>query len=282
MSKSKRRKPSRAPVSVSTGSVSRKEGVVRPQNRKSRFWIWLNSAVVVAIIGGVIAVFGPYFLDRTRGHSGPAGPDLEVDGVTVSDGSPATLTIELRNIGNQVAIIKSVALQIQQRAVMPLCGAQGYLPNTATYGVTIPADAMPGQTISHNVYQDEAPDAADRFTVTVRLPSSIQNQIRVYQLKVTMQYNIERKPLDAHSVLVAMPIDPDENSVWTKQDAETRLIGSTSPDLIPGVSKCLVANSQAIRPMLASPAARSASLSGLSSTIAYCCALHSRNANGSL
>lgn len=241
--------------------------------KRTKVWTLVNSAIFVALVGITV----PYAIGALTSHGKPflrQGPQIEVDDVRVQDSNGSSLvTVLLRNTGHQVAIIKSAQFYVRRAAHLSLCMAQGSLESTATYGLTIPRAAQHGTTLHKDVSQQEAPDSADRFSFRMRLPVGHVKGISFYEMAMTLSYDKVRRPVDVGTLLITLPTVPDSRFIWTKGYAATHGAGLGSSSQIAELSQCLVGNSKAIAPMLKSSATRSRGVSGLGSTIAYCCVL---------
>jgi hypothetical protein len=256
-------------------------GASRPQEKEQpvargirRISVIANSAIVVAVVGALLAFVLPkVFNSPSKPAPGP-GPQIEVDAVRVeSDHGGALVTVLLRNKGNRVAVIKSAQFVVQRAAVLPLCLSQGALSSSGTYRVTVPPDPRPGQILSAPTTLEERPDSADRFSFQLGLPAGAIEGISVYDFKMSLSYDVVPKPVSVGEVLVSLPSVPDDTFIWTKTYAATHMAGSGSASQIASWSQCMVRNSKAIEPMLKSSAVRSSGLADLASDIAYCCVL---------
>jgi hypothetical protein len=242
-------------------------------------WKWVNSAIVVAVVGALIPVAVTHCSNSGSTAQPSDGPKIEVDDVQVDNAGPADsgsalVSVKLRNYGNQIAVIKSATFTIQRSAVLPLCKTQGGLSNSATYQVTLPLAPKPGQVVQEPISQQEPPNSADKFSFRLGLPKGVIEGISFYDMTMTLAYDNVREPLPAGRLLVSLPSNPTGDYVWTKADALTHLAGQgMSAAETAAISGCLVSNSTAIRPMLTSTAVRSTGVTAIQSQIAYCCAL---------
>jgi hypothetical protein len=245
----------------------------RRRGNRGKLWVIVDSTLAAAVIGAAATLAAVHF-----GNSGAqahgTGPRLEIDAVTVHPEAGSDLvTVKMRNIGGQIAFIKSAHFAVEQSAVLPICESQGYVSSSHTYGIILPPAPRPGTVRSTNVSQQEQKDSADRFAFRLGLPAGPKKGISVYSLKLTLGYDKARVPLHAGTLLVSLPSEPDSQFVWTRNDAATHLAGQGSASQIAGWSRCMVANSRSIRGMLQSRAVRSPGLAALTSGIAYCCVL---------
>ena len=233
-----------------------------------------NSAIVVAVVGAVLAFVLPKVLSSPSKPTPGPSPQIEVDAVRVeNDNGAALVTVLLRNKGNQIAIIKSAQFVVRRAAVLPLCMSQGTLASSGTYRVTVPPDPRPGQILSAPTTLQEGPDSADRFSFQLGLLAGALKGISVYDFKMSLSYDIAPKSVPVGEVLVSLPSVPDDMYIWTQTYAATHMAGAGSASAIARWSQCMVRNSKAIEPMLTSLAVRSSGLADLASAIAYCCVL---------
>jgi hypothetical protein len=151
---------------------------------RRRRWKWINSAIAVALVGvlgGIITTI----LSKTLPDGG--APDstvrLELDNVSVGTN---TLDFQLRNTGNQIAIITGVRLNIVN--LTKDCKAHENLPPSAIYGIKLPLQA--GRSVNANVHDSVGPNNADRFDVRIALPFDAQaDALYVYQLHISISYD---------------------------------------------------------------------------------------------
>jgi hypothetical protein len=250
-------------------------------SRRVIAWRVANSALAIAVLGIVSPIIISHFSSHSRDPQRSAAPRIEVDDVQVQDDNTgdsktgsALVTVMLRNTGNQIAIIKSATFRIRRSAVLPQCLSQGSLATSGTYPVTLPPDPRPGAVVPASISQQEPPDSADRFSFRLGLPGGPLEGISFYEMTMTLAYDNVRLPVNAGSLLVSLPSDPDSQYVWTKTDESTHMAGqAATASQAAGTSHCLVGNSTAIRAMLSSPAARSEGVVNVQSQIAYCCVL---------
>jgi hypothetical protein len=150
--------------------------------RRSLTWtkrsaILTGLGILVAIAIAVVSILITSPQGPASSHA--AAPNIEVDSMTAqyvasSSGIPARpviLDFEIRNTGNQLAIIKAARVTIQQFAALPVCFSAGALESTGTYHAFLPETPSPGTSIDIPTAQQVAGDAADRFDVTLGLPA---------------------------------------------------------------------------------------------------------------
>ncbi len=242
--------------------------------------VWAG-ALITAVITGVLVNLGTGALSHVGSHGG-AAPNIEVDSVTAHyvpfrSGIPARpmkLDFEIRNTGNQLAIIRAVRITVQQFAALPVCFSAGALVSTGTYHAFLPVKPSLGKSVDIPTAQQVAPDAADRFDITLGLPAThhADGNIYVYRLHMGLLYDNSGAPADAGEAVMALPVAPYDGYFWTKQYAAnpTSIPGVISGP-IPTVSSCLVNNSRKLHGILTMAGARPADLGAVQSQLSTCC-----------
>ncbi|MGH3164274.1 MAG: hypothetical protein ACRDN0_00065 [Trebonia sp.] len=232
-------------------------------------------AVVPVIIAALLATLVAYIQNR---QTQPA-PSIEVDGVAIQPAEtypdPFKLTFEVRNTGNQLAIIRGAQLRITQFTSLPICLSQGDLPVTGTYRANIPTVPRPGTTIDVPVSQQIGPDAADEFQLQLRNAVKAHSlTVGIYRMDVSLLYDNSSAPVNAGNVIMALPFDPNYQYVWTRTDQHAH--GNNMEfmgDEFPGISQCLVGNAKHLGAVLSLAGQRSPNLTSLQAQLAYCCTL---------
>jgi hypothetical protein len=252
-------------------------------------WHWLKKPVVwvatliTAIITGVLVNLATGAASHVTAAPGGAAPRIEVDSVTAGylpaspqglpRPAPVKIDFEIRNTGNQLAIIRGARFTVQQFTALPQCLSQGGLPETGLYKAFLPTKPAPGTTVDIPTAQQVGPDAADRFGVALGLPTRRPHGIYVYRVRIGLLIDNSRVPANAGEAVIALPAQPDPSYFWTKQDAAhpgnvPAFMGSAA---IPELSQCLVANSHRLGSILAMAGARSAQLTAIRPQLAFCC-----------
>jgi hypothetical protein len=187
---------------------------------------------------------------------------------------PVQIDFEIRNTGNQLAIITAAKVTVQQFAAVPVCFSAGALVSTGTYHAFLPTNPSPGTSVDIPTAQQIGPDTADRFDITLGLPGKRQADpdIYIYRLRIGLLYDNSGAPADAGESVIALPVAPYDGYFWTKQYAAhpTSIPGVISGP-IPSVSRCLVNNSRKLHDILAMAGARPAELTAVQSQLSTCC-----------
>jgi hypothetical protein len=266
---SRERRPSEAPAPPLTGW--------RRVTAKLK-WKWINSATVVAILAAVAGALANHWLNQPAAtHTTAASPQLQVDSVLVL---PKTAEVgylskfedqvyfSLRNIGNQLAIITGVKLQVQEFAQVPECFSAGSLATTGWSSVNLPTDPPPGTQVTVPVSQQMAPDSADKFEVSLHVPKTALG-LQVYRLHVWVLYD-QQVPLSAGYLIVSLPEQPQDGGYYWSRTYQAN--PNTLKPFVPSVkvlSQCLIKNSTSLHAILSLSGARSAEMAHLPALLAY-------------
>lgn len=249
-------------------------------------WRWLKKptvwvgALITAVITGVLVNLATGAASHVGAHGG-AAPNIEVDSVTTQylysppaliRARPVKIDFEIRNTGNQLAIIKAARLTVQQFAALPSCFSAGALVSTGNYRAFLPTDPSPGKSVDIPTAQQVGPGAADRFDITVGLPVKHGAAIYIYRVRIGLLYDNSSVPADAGEVVIALPVWPYVDYMWTRQEAAhpdqiSPVVGSGAPL----VGRCLVNNSRKLHSILARTGVRPAQLSAVQSQLSTCC-----------
>jgi hypothetical protein len=241
--------------------------------------VWVVT-LITAVITGVLVNLVTGAVSHAGAHG--AAPNIEVDSVTAQfvpfrNGIPARpvkIDFEIRNTGNQLAIIKAVRITVQQFAALPVCFSAGALVSTGTYHASLPKNPLPGAQVDIPTAQQVAPDAADRFDITLGLPAThlADPHIYIYRVAMGLLYDNSGLPANAGEAVIPLPVAPYESYFWTKQFAAhpSSIPSVVSPPIAP-VSRCLVNNSRKLQPILAMSGVRPAELRAVQSQVSTCC-----------
>ena len=105
------------------------------------------------------------------------------------------------------------------------CEGGAGLDPSVEYDVILPAEPERGETVEVDVSQQVPANSADRFTVRLTTPEeNLGDGTRLYQLDVELLHDAAARPLEAGTVLVAVPFDPDSRLLS---------LGSGQPDDYP-------------------------------------------------
>lgn len=241
--------------------------------------VWVGGVVTV-VIGGVLTSLATGVTSHI--FAAGAAPNIEVDSVTAQyvsssygiQARPVDIDFEIRNTGNQLAIITGARVTVQQFAALPVCFSAGALVSTGTYHAFLPTNPSSGTSVDIPTAQQVSPDAADRFDITLGLPATkyADPNIYIYRLRIGLLYDNSDTPADAGEAVIALPVAPYDGYFWTKQYAAhpTSIPGVISGP-IPAVSRCLVNNSRKLNDILAMAGARPAELTAVQAQLSTCC-----------
>lgn len=241
-------------------------------------WKWVNSAIVVAIVTAVVGALATHWLNRPAAtHTPGASPQLQVDSVLVlpKTGQVGYLSkfedqvyFSLRNIGNQLAIITGVKLQVQQYAQLYECYSAGSLATTGWSSVNLPTDPAPGTLVTVPVSQQMAPDSADKFEVSLHVPKTALG-LNVYRLHVWVLYD-QQVPLSAGYLVVSLPQQPQDGGYfWSRTDQANPSILQPFAPSVKVLSQCLIKNSTRLHAIVSLSGARSSEMADLPPLLAY-------------
>lgn len=155
--------------------------------RRNNKWKWVNSAIVIALIGvlgGIITtLINKAVPDNSSSHLTAEAANIESDSVSSGVNS---LDFQLRNLGSQIAIINGIRINVLE--LTEDCGEHEYLPPSAVYGVILPLQV--GKSVFANLHDSVEPNNADRFDVRLALPATADgNALYYYVLQLTIFYN---------------------------------------------------------------------------------------------
>jgi hypothetical protein len=241
--------------------------------------VWVG-ALITAVITGVLINLVTGVTSHVGAHGG-AAPNIEVDSVSTQylppspqgtiRARPVKIDLEIRNTGNQLAIIRAAKLTVQQFAALPTCFSAGALVSTGTYSAFLPTNPSSGKSIEIPTAQQVGPDAADRFDITVGLPRDV-GAIYIYRVRIELLYDNSSVPADAGEAVIALPVAPYVDFIWTKQEAaHPDRIPPVVGGPIPEVSRCLLNNSRKLHGILAMAGVRPAQLTAVQSQLSTCC-----------
>lgn len=250
----------------------------------SRSWLRhpLTIAVIPVFLGATLTAF--LFFLQHRPHS--PSPSIELDSVQVkppnkaysSDGTRTLadkVYFQIRNTGNQLAIIRAVSIRMEYFTRIPVCLTQGDLLTTGHYHANLSLHPKLGSVINVPVSQQLAPDSADKFEIALRIPPDPDESIYLYRLHLALFYDNLKTPVDAGNVLASLPYDPStQQYVWSRAyQAEHGKPIEFMGKAITGISKCMINNARKVRELLSQPGSRSPGLAKLPSIMSYCCAV---------
>jgi hypothetical protein len=90
------------------------------------------------------------------------------------------------------------------------CEGGAGLPPSVEYDVVLPPSPDVGEIVEADVSQQVPANSADRFTLRLSTPEENWGDgTRMYQLDVGLVHDAAARPLEAGTVLVAVPFDPD-------------------------------------------------------------------------
>jgi hypothetical protein len=136
--------------------------------------------------------------------------------------SGTAVDMQLQNTGDTVSSVTAARFVVRKFTAMPekSCGVSySYRPVTHRYDLRLPPSTSPGTMLTADTNQDLKPNDTDRFRVDLGFedpPSST----RIYQLGIDLVHDKESEPVNADTVVVAVP--------WPKA---AFLLPATSPGI---------------------------------------------------
>lgn len=243
--------------------------------------VWIGT-LITAVITGVLINLATGTASNLSAHGGAASK-IEVDSVTAQylprspqggpQARPVKIEFEIRNTGDQLAIIRAARLTVQQFAALPHCLAQGGLPITGIYKAFLPMNPSPGASVDIPTAQQVGPDAADRFGIKLGLPvgASFEN-VYVYRVRIGLLINNSSVPANAGEAIIALPSQPDQSYFWSKQTAaHPDYMPAFQGSAVPQLGQCLIKNSRKLGAILTMAGARPAQLAEIPSQLSFCC-----------
>ena len=135
-----------------------------------------SAAVVLVVAALAVLIAAPEPADPAPAASPSPGPRLLVSQVDViapdGQGSMAMLDVTVRNDGDRTAVLTELDLTIDAFGYVPPCLYGSNLEVSGTYSAVLPDDPQPGAILRVNLHQQVEPGGVDRFTVTLKAPSS--------------------------------------------------------------------------------------------------------------
>lgn len=222
--------------------------------RRTRWWNrkWTTVLVIpltLLVVGGVVTLGANIFTAKlTAGTSAPttAQPeasksDAPTSGSTVPSPTPSPkievvdttitvpetvdpkklpyLDIKLRNVGDQVAVIKSLTFEVRRFAKLQHCLSEGDLQVSSRYGVLMPTHPDTGDRIRVPISQELEPNTADRFQVKFRLPSSayVDESLYFYVLRTRMTHDSGSDDrVDVGDIIVTLPFPGSQSDGFSE------------------------------------------------------------------
>jgi hypothetical protein len=246
----------------------------RSRTDRQEFWKtglgYLTQAVLlVGAIAGLLGALGTFngkSTSDTRAATGaPAAPRLELVDVAVTGGTPArclkdrsipqTLDLSVRNAGELPAIVRRIAFRVLATGHLETSGKGGGLEPSHDYDIAFPPDPRVSQSITYRVTQAVEAKAVDRFTVRLDEHEPFrQLGTELYRLQVLLYHDTARTPLDAGTILVALPFVPDKYYFKSGVPPALRSFYRGAE------ARLLESNERILRKMVAYPGARAPTL----------------------
>jgi len=216
---------------------------------------------VLALVLGIIAYLWVQVLKHrssTRTPTlGESKEDLRLVDLSIIESSDLPkLDFKLRNVGTQVAFLKSIEFNILDVGeiyscdtyVVPITGA--LITPSEIYDIEL-SPRLKGMGESISVSHSLAPNDVDRFQFVLRqdweYPRDREIECRWYYLEVRLTYNDTNQAIKFKPLLLMLKSSPPRNGSWSR--------AKRSPD-----QNCIAHNREVIRRMSKLQAVRSASI----------------------
>lgn len=171
--------------------------------------------------------------------------------------SKPTVAVRLHNKGNQRSILTNAELTVRQVGIVKFCQAGGTLDVSGTYDVVIPESAKVGDTIDVPLSQQLGGDEADVFEITFTTdPDDDAYEYRMYVLDVALEHDNAKRPLDAGTFVISVPLAPMDADLLTDENKAS------------SEAACYAANEAAVARILESGAVRSQQFDDLAAYLA--------------
>jgi hypothetical protein len=247
---------SRSLGTTATSTPGAHSHAVDSRRRKSKWRSKLAAGFLIPVVLIIVTVIVGDLNNWLTGTSSPSSPQIEVDYTTYIPpqyaATPYKIDIELRNTGNQLAIITALRVQVQQTLKLPICFTQGDLPSTGNFTLNVKADTKPGTVITVPVHQQVGPDGADRFTVDINGPQNQNETIYMYRVRLSLLYDTATtSAVPVGELLMAFPVNPNNQYFWTRADVSNNgsrmsFMGSQVPE----IKSCMINNSRKLQSLL--------------------------------
>jgi hypothetical protein len=120
----------------------------------------------------------------------------------------AIIDLTLRNTGGTVSVLTRAEFQIRRAEEITQCPAPGALLPTGRYSIVLPYADEGRPMLTTQLNQEVGPNEADRFTFSLGLPKGASNAVEsIYQLDIALYHDADPKPVNAGSVLIALPFN---------------------------------------------------------------------------
>ncbi len=252
-----------------------------PQDQRpkkiAKLGLWAGGVITAMVIAAATVIgngFGHRISPGPPPSASPAArPQIEVDDLLVNPpnnpSSPMLIDIKLRNIGDQLTIVKRAVLTIRRSAPLPVCLSQGILPLSNTYGAFLPISPAPNQQVTLSLSDQIPAGQADRFELALRLPplATRGQYLYLYSIDISLLHDASSKAVNAGHVILLMPDAADADQYFlTRIDNAGR--AQISAIQGPGAFTCLRSNATQLREFLSLPGARAQELTNVLSQLA--------------
>jgi len=181
-------------------------------------FVAVASGILIPVLSGAFGSDGDSKPPGPGSTSTSAAGGLEVVDLEVSSGEVAepgetfdapVIDVTVRNTGEDVSVITGANLRVRDAVWIKNCEGGAGLDPSVEYDVVLPASPDVGEIVEADVSQQVPANSADRFTFRLNTAGIWGDGTRLYQLDVELFHDAQARPLEAGTVLVAVPFDPD-------------------------------------------------------------------------
>jgi hypothetical protein len=183
-------------------------------NKPENFWEKWKAisleAKLAMFVAPVVVFVVTAFIARVVNDRETASANLQVVRLLPINGPgkkyhQAIIDLTLRNTGGTVSVLTHAQFHLRRVEAITQCSPPAELLPSGRYSIVLDQDRP---TVTSQLNQAVGPNQADRFTFSVGLPPRSTNGVEfIYQLDVTLYHDADPRPINAGSVLLALPFN---------------------------------------------------------------------------
>jgi hypothetical protein len=221
--------------------VGRRKAKKRAGEQEDHLSRGANVATIVGVPLALVALVLAYLAlgggEHSHSKKATRSPRLQhVDLIArngISNHPGLELLVENRGVGR--AVISRAEIKILRVLPIPICFTQGGLGVSEEYGVQLPPDAAPGETIEVPLHQQVAANQADRFRIELGVQEPEEGQALkgdyLFELAVGIVHDGRNRPLGMGTALISLPRVPLGSEFFLEEGGFQKVIETFS---IPG------------------------------------------------
>jgi hypothetical protein len=237
---------------------------------------WVDKAgLLVAVASVGVAVVA---LSGNSGTGGKGHPNLKVVDVVIRDVGKGPeprphLEVIVHNTGNRLSVVDQVSFRIRHVYELGRCASQDDIPLSATYGVSLPAEAKPGEIVKAPLHQQVDADEADRFGINLSVEApedKSSGSIYLFEADVALSTDDRHQSLSIGNLLISLPQIPYPGEYYWSGETAELLHGFVVNDPVyaQGLRRvsmpCWLSNTKTLRRAFSYKSLRSRSLEAIS------------------